>query len=134
MRRREFIKLLGGAAAGWWPFVAQGQETGRIYRLGALLTSPRDAPHYVALFDELRRLGFIEGKNLVIDAAGFGLPPERMEMHAADLMNGSVDVIFAAGRCSSSRRSARDDQHSNSGIHRRYGWPRICALPVQTRG
>jgi len=97
MRRREFIKLLGGAAAGWWPFVAQGQETGRIYRLGALLTSPRDAPHYVALFDELRRLGFIEGKNLVIDAAGFGLPPERMEMHAADLMNGSVDVIFAAG-------------------------------------
>ena len=80
MRRREFIMLVGAAAA--WPFVAQGQEP---YRLGALF------------FDELRRLGFIEGQNLVIDAAGYGLPPERMEVHAADLMNGPVDVILAAG-------------------------------------
>jgi putative ABC transport system substrate-binding protein len=95
MKRREFIALLGGAAA--WPFVAQGQEPGRIYRVGALLPSPRDAPHYVTLFDELRRLGFIEGRNLVIDAAGYGLPPERMEVHAADLMSGPVDVIIAAG-------------------------------------
>jgi putative ABC transport system substrate-binding protein len=95
MRRREFITLLGGAAA--WPLAALGQEPGRMYRLGCLLASPRDAPHYVALFDELRRLGFIEGGNLMIDAAGFGLPPERMGVHAADLMNGPVDVIFAAG-------------------------------------
>src|SRR5262249_42918436 len=95
MKRREFITLLGGAAA--WPFVAQGQEPGRIYRLGALFASPRDAPHYVALFDELRRLGFIEGPNLVIDAAGYGLPPERMEVHAAELASGAVDVILAGG-------------------------------------
>src|SRR5215470_12320859 len=93
--RRQFITLLGGAAA--WPFVAQGQEPGRIYRLGALFASPRDAPHYVALFDELRRLDFIEGRNLIIDAAGFGLPPERMEVHAADLVSGPVDVILAGG-------------------------------------
>jgi putative ABC transport system substrate-binding protein len=97
MRRREFITLLVGAAAAAWPFVAQAQETRRIYRIGVLLPSPRDAPHYGALFDELRRLGFIEGGNLIIDAAGFGLPPERMEVHAADLMNGPVDVILAAG-------------------------------------
>ena len=58
--------------------------------------SPRDAPHYVALFDELRRLGFIEGQNLVVDAAGYGLPPERMEVHAADLMSGPVDAVVAA--------------------------------------
>jgi len=96
MRRREFITLLGGAAATW-PFFAQGQEPGRVYHLGALLSSPRDAPHYVALFNELRRLGFIEGRNLVVDAAGFGLPPERMEVHAADLMSGPVDVIVATG-------------------------------------
>src|SRR5262245_26571906 len=94
--RRELLAALGGAAAAW-PLVAWGQEPGRSYRLGALVGSPRDAPHYVALFDELRRLGFIEGGNLMIDAAGFGLPPERMEVHAADLMNGPVDVILAAG-------------------------------------
>jgi putative ABC transport system substrate-binding protein len=95
LKRREFITLVGGVAA--WPFFARGQEAGRIYRLGVLLPSPRDAPHYVALFDELRRLGFIGGGNLMVDAAGFGLPPERMEVHAADLMNGRVDVILAAG-------------------------------------
>jgi len=55
------------------------------------------APHYVALFDELRRLGFIEGQNLVIDAAGYGLSPEQMEVHAADLVKAGVDVILAGG-------------------------------------
>ena len=74
--RRDFITLIGGAVA--WPIAARGQEPGRIYRLGCLFTSPRDAPHYLALFDEMRRLGFIEGQNLVIDAAGFSLLPERM--------------------------------------------------------
>jgi putative ABC transport system substrate-binding protein len=95
MKRREFIALLGGAATS--PFVARGQEPGRIYRLGALFSSPRDAPHTVVLFDELRRLGFIEGRNLVVDAAGYGLPSEQMEAHAADLMRDPVDVIIAAG-------------------------------------
>ena len=96
MRRRVFITLLGGAAVAW-PLVARGQEPGRIYRLGCLFTSPRDASHYLALFDELRRLGFIEGQNLVIDAAGFSLLPERMEGHAADLVKAGVDVILAGG-------------------------------------
>src|SRR5262245_44246049 len=94
MKRREFITLLGSAV---WPLAARGQVPGRIYRLGCLFTSPRDAPHYLALFDELRRLGFIEGQNLVIDAAGFSLLPERMEGHAADLVKAGVDVILAGG-------------------------------------
>ena len=55
------------------------------------------APHFVALFDELRRLGFTEGQNLVIDAAGYGLSPEQMEVHAADLVKAGVDVILAGG-------------------------------------
>ena len=59
--------------------------------------SPRNAPHFVALFDELRRLGFTEGQNLVIDAAGYGLSPEQMEVHAADLVKAGVDVILAGG-------------------------------------
>jgi len=95
LKRREFITLLGGAAA--WPLAARGQEPGRIYRLGGLHASPRNAPHFVALFDELRRLGFTEGQNLVIDAAGYGLSPEQMEVHAADLVKAGVDVILAGG-------------------------------------
>src|SRR6266700_2127801 len=95
MRRRDFIKVIGGAAT--WPLAALGQEPGRMYRLGCLFASPRDAPHHVALFDELRRLGFVEGQSLIIDAAGFGLSPERMEVHAADLVKARVDVILAGG-------------------------------------
>src|SRR5262249_40145036 len=94
LKRREFISLLGGAAA--WPVLARGQEAGRIYRLGCLFASPRDAPHYVALFDELRRLGFIEGQNLLIDTVGFSSSSERMEVHAADLVKAGVDVILVA--------------------------------------
>jgi len=96
VKRREFITLLGGGAAAW-PLGAGGQEPGRIYRIGALFASPRDAPHHLALFDELRRLGFIDGQNLVVDAAGYGMSAERFAVHAADLVKARVDVILAGG-------------------------------------
>jgi putative ABC transport system substrate-binding protein len=95
IRRRQFISLLGGAAA--WPVVGRGQETGRIYRLGGLHTAPRDAPHQVALLDELRHLGFVEGQNLSVDWKGYGLSAEQFEQHAAELVNSGVDVIVAGG-------------------------------------
>src|SRR5260221_6612253 len=96
MRRRDFISLLGGAAAAW-PLAARGQEPGRIYRLGSTHAAPRDAPHHVALLDELRRLGFVEGQNLVVDWRGYGLSAEQFEQHAAELVNAGVDVILAGG-------------------------------------
>jgi len=54
-------------------------RTRRIYRLGGLHSSPRNAPHHLALFDELRRLGFIDGQNLVADAAGYGMSLNSMQ-------------------------------------------------------
>jgi putative tryptophan/tyrosine transport system substrate-binding protein len=95
MRRREFITLVGGAAA--WPLAARGQEPGRIYRLGGVHSSPREAPHHIAFFDELRRLGFIDGQNLLVDLAGYGLTVEQFEQHAAELVKTRVDVIMAGG-------------------------------------
>ena len=62
MRRREFIGFLGGAAAS--PSEIFAQEPGRTYHLGGLTPSARDAPHYTALFDELSRLGYINGQTL----------------------------------------------------------------------
>jgi putative tryptophan/tyrosine transport system substrate-binding protein len=96
MRRREFITLLGGAVASW-PRAARAQEPGRIYRLGAVHSSPRDAPHHIAVFDELRRLGFIEGQNLVVDSAGYALTAEQFEQHAVELVKARVNVIMTGG-------------------------------------
>ena len=76
-----------------WLLAARAQEPGRIYRVGGLHASPRDGPHHLALFDELRRLGFIDGQNLVVDAAGYGMSAERFAVHAAELVNDRVAAL-----------------------------------------
>jgi putative tryptophan/tyrosine transport system substrate-binding protein len=95
LKRREFITLLGGAAA--WPLAARAQEAGRIYRLGTLNLSPRSAPNHVAFYAELQRLGFIAGQNLVVDERGYGLHVEQLADHAAEIVKAQVDVINATG-------------------------------------
>ena len=80
MRRREFIALLGGTAAAW-PLAARAQEPSRIYHLGVLHLSPRNAPWYVALFDAVKSDGLIAGQNLVVDDQGFGLRVEQLAEH-----------------------------------------------------
>jgi putative ABC transport system substrate-binding protein len=84
MRRREFITLIGGAAA--WPLSASAQEPGRIYRLATLTGAPRDGPQYDAVFDELRQFGFVEGQNLNVDPSGFGLRNEQLAPRAAEIV------------------------------------------------
>ena len=96
MRRREFMTLVGGAAASW-PFGARAQEAGRTYRLGCLFPTPRDAPVNIAFFDELRRSGFIEGQNLTIDWREFGPRPDLIPEFATELVKAQVDVIVAVG-------------------------------------
>jgi ABC-type uncharacterized transport system substrate-binding protein len=96
MRRREFITLIGGAVA-LVPLTGRTQEVGRSYRIGGLSPSPRDAPHYVAFFDELRRLGFIEGQNLSVDGRGYGVRNDQFMEIAAELVKAQVSTIFCAG-------------------------------------
>ena len=96
MRRRDFITLVGGAAAGW-PVAMRAQEPGRIYRLGALQLSPRSLPNHVAFYAELQRLGFIEGQNLVVDERGYGLHVKQLADHAAEIVKAQVDAILATG-------------------------------------
>jgi putative tryptophan/tyrosine transport system substrate-binding protein len=95
MRRRKFITLLGGAAA--WPLAARAQQAGRTYRVGGLSAVPRISPPTVAMFDELRRFGFIEGQNLTIDWRQYTLHIDLISEFAADLVKAKVDVIYAVG-------------------------------------
>jgi putative ABC transport system substrate-binding protein len=94
MRRREFITLVGGTAIAW-PLGAGAQDAGRTYRIGFLLPSTRDSPAVVALFDQLRLNGFVEGQNLVVIPGGFGVPNDQIAVVAASLVAASPDVIVA---------------------------------------
>ena len=96
MKRREFIAGLSGAAAVW-PFVANAQETGRMYRLGAVHPNPRNTPHLIAFFNELRRAGFVEGQNLIVDQRGFGVASEDFARIADEMVKAKADVIMSAG-------------------------------------
>jgi ABC-type uncharacterized transport system substrate-binding protein len=95
MRRRKFITVLGGAVA--WPLAARAQQAGRTYRLGCLFPPPRDNPPNMAFFDELRRLGFIEGKNLTVEYRAYGQHVDLIPQYVTELVMARVDVIAASG-------------------------------------
>ena len=94
MRRREFIALLGGAAA--WPVIARAQESGRVYRIGLLRVGQPPPSFIEPLRRALSELGYVEGRNLVFD---FGIA-ERVDQLpglVADLIRRKADVILASG-------------------------------------
>jgi putative ABC transport system substrate-binding protein len=94
VKRRAFIAGLGGAAA--WPLGARAQQPERIYRIGGLNILPRTAPHILALFDELRQVGFVEGQNLVVVGA-WAYRPEQFPEMASELVKAKADVILCGG-------------------------------------
>lgn len=95
LRRRDLIARFGGTMLAWPPAV-RGQKPGRTYHIGALPPVPRAAVHN-ALYDELSRLGFVEGQNLQTDRQGYGLRPEQFRQQAAELAKAKVDVLVCVG-------------------------------------
>ena len=100
MRRREFITLLGGAAAGW-PLAAHAQQPDRAKRIGALMSTAAEDPEgqarMTAFQQKLRQLGWIDGGNIRIDARWSASDAERMRKGAEELVALSPDVILASG-------------------------------------
>ena len=92
MRRREFITLLGGAAA-LWPVAARAQK---IFKIG-LLDTGLGAAFAVPFMRKLVELGYVEGKNVVIERKSAEGNTERLKDLAADLVRQQVDVIVTAG-------------------------------------
>src|SRR5215831_13084949 len=91
VRRREFITLLGSAAA--WPLVARAQQQGKIPRIGII----DDAPMWNAFREGLRDLGYLEGQNIAFEYAYDDGVPERLAEAAAALVRRPVDVIATFG-------------------------------------
>ena len=99
MKRREFITLLGGAAA--WPLVARAQQPTGMRRIGVLLylnEQDVESKTYLAAFvKQLSELGWRAGGNLQIDYRWSGGNVARLRQYATELVALSPDVILAAG-------------------------------------
>src|SRR5262249_52887337 len=97
MRRREFITLLGGAAA--WPLVARAQQAERVRRIGMLTPYASDDPaeqtNFLAFAQALAQLGWIDGRNARVDIRWGAGDPERIHRYAAELVALAPDVILA---------------------------------------
>ena len=98
MNRREVISLLGGAAA--WPLAARAQQPAKIPRIGFLVTGSLELPEARATLDAfqqgLRQLGYVEGRNIVIEHRAADGKIERFPSLAAELVRLNVDLIVAA--------------------------------------
>jgi putative ABC transport system substrate-binding protein len=100
VRRREFITLLGGAAATW-PLVARAQQPARMRRIGILLPAASDDSEFqtrVAAFHQgLALLGWTIGRNVRIDTRWTGVNVADIRRHAVELVALAPDVILAHG-------------------------------------
>jgi putative ABC transport system substrate-binding protein len=95
MRRRNFIALLGGAAAAW-PLTARAQQPGKVYRVGFLWDSPAVWPRALEGFRrELRDLGWVEGQNIAVEYRWAEGRFDRLNDLAEELVRLKVDVIVA---------------------------------------
>jgi len=103
MRRREFITLIGGAAAGW-PRAAHTQQTEPMRRIGVLMNATAGDPEGqagVAAFQQaLQQLGWSDGRNVRIDIRWGANDVELDHKYAAELVALTPDVVLAAGTLS----------------------------------
>jgi len=98
IRRREFITLLGGAAA--WPIAARAQQGQRMRRIGVLTylaAADPDLPPRVTAFSQgLQELGWIDGRNLRIEYRFGAGNTDRYRDYAAELISLGPDVILVS--------------------------------------
>ena len=99
MKRREFITLLGGAAA--LPLAARAQQPDRVRRIGVLMHLPENDPETQArvraLLEGLQQLGWTDGRNVRIDYRFGAADVDRSRRYAAELIALAPDVIQASG-------------------------------------
>jgi putative ABC transport system substrate-binding protein len=100
MRRREFIALVGGAAA-FWPVAARAQQARRVRRIGVLTNLAADDPEgqvrFTPFAQALAQLGWTVGENLRIEQRWAAADAERIRRYAAELVALTPDVVLATG-------------------------------------
>jgi putative tryptophan/tyrosine transport system substrate-binding protein len=98
MRRREFITLMGSAAAAW-PLTGRAQQTAKLPTIGVLgsATPSTQAPRFAAFVQRLRELGWIENRTVAIEYRWAEWRSERYSEIAAEFVRLKVDVMVTSG-------------------------------------
>jgi putative ABC transport system substrate-binding protein len=106
MRRRQFITLLGGAAA--WPLAGHAQTAGKLPTIGLLVpaTPAAHGPWFAALVERLHELGWIEGRTVAIEQRYAEGRSDRYDEIAAEFVRLKVDVIVTTGPAAQQARRA----------------------------
>jgi putative ABC transport system substrate-binding protein len=103
MKRREFITLLGGAAASW-PLAARAQNANRRPRVGVLwhaANAEEEGPYFKALVDGFAALGYVDGHTITLHHRFPNETPELFQRMAADLVTLKIDVLVSVGNVAS---------------------------------
>ena len=93
MRRREFITLGGAAVAS--PFAARAQRAGRVWRIGFITHVANDAA-YASMFERLRELGYVEGRNIIVERRYAEGRVERFQEFATEMVRLKADLVIAS--------------------------------------
>src|SRR5262245_38111142 len=100
MKRRDFITLLGGAAAAW-PLAARAQQSERVRRIGVFMNTAADDPagqaRLLAFAQTLAQSDWTDGRNVRMDIRWGAGDAERIRRYAAELVALAPDVILASG-------------------------------------
>ena len=100
MRRRDFIRMVGSAAATW-PFAARAQQREPLRRVAILEPIPKDTPsaqsRYTAFLEAFEQLGWTDGRNVQIVARWSGGTNVELRKYAEELVALAPDVILAGG-------------------------------------
>ena len=116
MRRREFITLLGGAAAAW-PLAARAQQAERMRRIGVLMNVAADDPEgqarIAAFLQGLQQLGWTDGRNVRIDYRWAAGDAGRFRRYAAELRRARAGRHFGLGHPKRSSIAAGDPHRAD---------------------
>jgi len=95
MGRRVFITMVAGSILAA-PLAAEAQQTGKVHHIGHVsLTSPEEMAPYLQAFEEgLRELGYLKGRDFIIESRSANGTPELLSAAAAELVRLNVDVIL----------------------------------------
>jgi putative ABC transport system substrate-binding protein len=96
MRRRDVLRVLGGAAVSWW---GEGAAAGKVHRIGFLANDPKIATDATgaAFLEGLRENGFVEGQNIIIEPRFTAGRNDRAPELVAELLQLQVELIAVSG-------------------------------------